>query len=224
MITATCRNLLGGAVLSGLLASNVQAILFFDNFDSGASPLWENNSGGWAASGGVYAAASPDNAPNALSALPYVLTDFEIELDINDVTDGGVWLHSTEAGGTSIGRAGVLLVAGAGGGDLYWHVVSDGTTYGSSLNIANGVFTVGVSDPHLRITVVGDTYSVYVDGSLTPATSLTDSTFSSGQVALYDNSLSNTFDNVSLVPEPSATAAGLGALVGLVVLMRRRRR
>lgn len=211
---------LGLCTLAGL-PSVAQAIIFMDDFTAGASPQWENNFGDWSAGGGVYSAGSPENFPNALSALPFVLEDFEVELDINNVTDGGVWLRSADAPSTAVGRSGVLLVAGAGGGSLYWHIVGDGSSYGGSFNIANGIFTPGVSDPHLRVTVLGDVYSVYVDGSPTPATTLTTSQFDSGQFALYSNS-SQTFDNVTLVPEPGML--GLVALAGLATLLLRHRR
>lgn len=79
----------------------------------------------------------------------------------------------------------------------------------------------GVIDPHLRVTVVGDTYSVFVDGSATAATTLTTAQFSSGQVALYDFS-AQTFDNFALVPEPSAL--GLVVLAGGAACWLRRRR
>jgi hypothetical protein len=62
------------------------------------------------------------------------------------------------------------------------------------------------TNPHIHIEVSGNTYSAFVNGSLTPATTLTTSLFSSGQVALYDNS-AQSFDNFVLqtVPEPSAS-------------------
>lgn len=194
--------------------------LFFDDFNSGASPLWGNEAGSWSASSGVYSAATPGNFPNAHSTLPYVLADFTVELDINNVQDGGIWLRSAAAGGTSIGRTGVLLVTGVSGG-LYWHIVATGSSYGSILNPVTGLFTAGVSDPHLSVKVLGDNYSVFVNGAGSPATTLTTGTFASGQLALYDNS-GQTFDNVSVVPEPSVTfLLGLG-MAGFVQVLRRR--
>src|SRR5689334_5458304 len=100
-------------VLATLGAADAQAgIIFTDNFNAGASPLWGNEVGNWQASGGVYFANSPSNFPNAHSSLPFSLTDFSVDLDINDLQDGGVWLRSTEAAGTNVGRTGVLLVTG----------------------------------------------------------------------------------------------------------------
>ena len=173
-------------------------IIFTDDFSSGASPQWGNEIGAWTAAGGVYKATILTNFPNAHSSLPFALTDFSVELDINDVGDGGVWLRSALAPGTSVGRTGVLLVNGgffSGGNGLYWHVVTDGNTYGGAFNIVSGLFTPGVSDPRIRVEVVGNTYSAYVDGASEPATTITTNAFASGQIALYDFS-SQTFDNV----------------------------
>lgn len=200
--------------------TQAHADVIFDNFDSGANALWNNDSGGWIDTGGVYRASAPDNSPNAHSSLPFQLTDFTMELDINDVADGGVWLRSAAAPGTGIGRTGVLLVTGVNGG-LYWHNVTNGNSYGSALNSVTGLFTVEVSDPHLRIEVSGDTYSAFVNGASVASTTLNTANFSSGQVALYDNS-SQTFDNVSVaVPEPTGVFAGMGLVA--TMLFRRRR-
>ncbi|CAK9037800.1 PEP-CTERM domain-containing protein, partial [Durusdinium trenchii] len=181
-------------------------VLFSDDFDSGASVLWGNEVGNWSASGGVYDAGAPDNSPNAFSSLPFDLGDFAVELDINDVNDGGVWLRSTPAPGTSVGIAGVLFVAARG--QSYWHISLDGSSYGGAMNSVAGPATG--SDAHFRFDVVGDTYTAYLNGSDTPLTSITTGQFPSGRVALYDFS-SQTFDNVVIVPEP-ATVRGWGSL------------
>lgn len=204
-------------------------IIFTDNFNAGASPLWGNEVGTWTAAGGVYSANAPSNFPSAHSSLPFSLTDFSIDFDVNDVQDGGVWLRSAAAPGTNVGRTGVLLVTGGNlgtGTGLYWHIVTDPSTYGSQFDAVNGLFISGVSDPHIRVEVSGNTYSAFVNGSLVPATTLTTSAFASGQVALYDFS-NQTFDNVvvatpdvAAVPEPSGMI--LFALGAVVVVCRGR--
>ena len=78
--------------------------LFFDDFQSGASPLWGNERGSWFASGGVYDAQFPQNLPPTYSSLPYDLHDFRIELDVNAVQNGGIWLRADAQG-----RNGVVL-------------------------------------------------------------------------------------------------------------------
>jgi hypothetical protein len=161
--------------------------------------------------------------------LPFNLTDFTFEVDVNNVADGGIWLRATNAPGTSVGIKGVLLVTGAGatgGTGLYFHVVPDGSTYGSFLDVTPNLFAAG-SNPHLHVVVSGDTYQAFVNGALTPALTLTTSAFSSGRVALYDNS-GQSFDNVVLatsVPEPSPLAlAGFAAAAGAGLRWYRRRR
>ena len=206
------------AVLAVLPAGQAQAALFFDDFNSGASTLWGDESGSWFASGGEYQAQYPNNYPNAHSSLPFELQNFEFEVDVNDVYDGGIWLRSHENTG-SIGVAGVLLVTKGTG--LYWHIVT-GSSYGGSLNSVGGLFAAG-SDIHLRVTVSGDTYSAYLGSGTTPVTTLTTSAFSSGRVALYQYDSRQAFDNVALngggaVPIPGASwllGAGLLGLVGL---------
>lgn len=198
--------------------------IFTDNFDAGASPLWGNEIGNWANSGGTYDAASPNNFPNAHSSLPFLLSDFSIDLDVNNVDDGGVWLRSTEAPGTSIGRTGVLFTQA--NGSMYWHIVTDPNNYGPILNIVNNVYDPGVSDLNLHIEVSGDTYSAFVNGSSTPVTTLTTNAFASGQIALYDFS-NQTFDNIGVetpdaVPEPSISI--LLTLIGASVVCRARSR
>lgn len=196
-----------------LLTAQTQAgILFSDSFDGGASPLWGNEVGSWAAAAGVYFAEAPNNNPLTYTGLPFSTTDFTLELDINNVRDGGIWLRSID------NRNGVLLVTGgafSGSTGLYWDIVINGAG-GSSLNTVSGIFTPGVSDPHLKVEVAGNTYSVFVDGAATPATTLTTDAFSSGRIGLYNFS-EQTFDNVvvTAVPEPAAFAVfgGCGLLL-----------
>jgi hypothetical protein len=174
------------------------APLFSDDFTKGPSSLWRNEVGDWAVANGVYSATVPGNFPNAHSSLPYVFGSRLIDVDINDVADGGIWVRSSPAPGTPIGVKGVVLVTGGGvngGSGLYWHIVPDGQSYGSVIAAAPGLWTPGVSDVHVRVNVVGDTYTAYVNGRF--ASSITTDLFPAGCVALYDRS-SQTFDNVGV--------------------------
>jgi hypothetical protein len=171
-------------------------ILFSDDFSSGASPMWGNEVGAWSANGGVYAATAPANMPNAISTLPFKLTNFSVDFDINGVQDGGIFLRSTVMPGTTFGIQGVALALKIpdGGPKIYWHIFTNGMDASIPLNIA---YTDFGPNPHVHVEVSGNTYSAFLNGSSTPATTLTTSAFPSGQVALYDFS-GQTFDNFVL--------------------------
>ena len=199
-----------------------QAVTFSDNFNAGPSPLWSNSRGDWTATGGVYYAQSPNNNPATYSLLPYSLADLVVDVDVNSAQDGGIYLHSD----SGIDN-GVVLITGGGYTDdagLYWHVITNGD-WGGPLGLAFGQFTKG-DDIHITVTVVGDTYSAYLNGSSTPATTITvDSGDFQGQVGLYDFS-TQTFDNFQLtggeVPEPASVTLLGGALLALAGALRRR--
>jgi hypothetical protein len=208
------------------------ATLFFDDFNSGASPTWSNTSGNWTAEGDVYRAQDPNNFPNAhsfVSSLPS-LTDFSVTVDVNAVRDGGVWLRASSDPTSSVGVTGVLLIFlndGRAPNTLFWHEVI--SSYGSEHNSASNQFSGNFS---LRIDVQGDTYSAFVKGNSTQATTFVSNKFTSAYVGLYDHDVFpgdvQSFDNFRLsvsVPGPIA-GAGLPGLilasVGLLGWWRRR--
>lgn len=88
-------------------------VIFSDNFNSGPSPSWGNERGNWAASGGVYGAQSPTNNPPDFTSLPFNLTNFTLDVDINQISDGGIWLRTDAAG-----LNGILLVTGGKVGEV----------------------------------------------------------------------------------------------------------
>jgi len=211
------------AAIAALAATTpaAHAAVFSDNFETGASALWGNEVGAWAAASGVYAATAPGNFPSAASSLPWTIDDFVVEFDVNGIDDGGAWLRSSNSAG-SIGRVGVLMVMA--GGNLYWHEVTDGSNYGASLSEVGGIFSPG-QNAHFRVVVSGDEYKVYIDGDSSPASSLTTGAFANGRFALYDNS-AQTFDNVVLtaaIPEPETFALMLAGLAVIGVAAWRRR-
>lgn len=199
-------------------------VLFTDNFGTNGSdsPPWGNQRGNWSASGGVYSAAVPSAGPITYSSLTsYDLTDFSFQVDVNDISDGGLWLRSDFNGGNVNG---VLLVLGGGGygsgvrvgsagHEIYWHVVHNGVA-GVAYNAVGGAFNPG-DNATIRVDVEGDTFKAYINGAL--ATTLVDNTFSHGQVGLYDFYSGLSFDNAELstVPEPSTLTIFGIALAGL---------
>jgi len=190
----------------GLSLSSYSQEIFFDDFNSGADPAWGNERGNWEATGGVYYASEPNNNPlvySSVTTLP-ALADFTLEVDINDVDDGGVWLRSDYNGGSVNG---VILIIGGDRGTyngLYWHVVQNGSP-GPALN-RGPVPGIQGSDIHLKIAVKGATFSAFVNGNTTPVTTLTSDTFASGSVGLYDYSIfgpgDQSFDNFSISLNP----------------------
>jgi hypothetical protein len=203
-------------VALGLMLSSpaAAAVLFFDTFNTGVRPEWRNESGQWIANGGVYyPATGPYGHTSTVGGLS--LTDFVVDVDINNVASAGVWLRYS-------GSSGVLLSGRqAPESDIYWHIVSNGSF---SAPINRVVWDRGNTNVHLRITVEGNVYKVFVNGLTTPITTLTTSAFASGTVGLFNNGAIGgvqTFDNfqVSTLSSPphitsiSPTSGPIGTLV-----------
>lgn len=218
-------------------AASAMPLVFEDDFDAGAKSDWGNQSGNWRDTGGEYDATNPDNSPITYSSVTTLeLEDFAVDVDVNGINDGGLWLRSVYNGGSI---SGVLLVTGGfGGGNegFYWHTVEDGA-FSTVLGLATPGGIQG-TNRQLRVEVSGDTYALFLDGALSPVTTLTTSLFASGQFGLYDFSPTSglssprgqTFDNVQIfadldqdVPAPGALALiGIG-LLGLGFTRRQKR-
>ena len=211
------------------------ATIFSDPFGGTADPLWSQDSGAWDATGGVYRANSPSTVgPFRYSSLPFDLTDFSVEMDINGFFNSAIMLRSDFNGGA---YNGVMLVTGGqggGGNGIYWHIWQNGTRTGI-LN-HSGNLLASQTDFSLRIGVSGNTYSAFVNGSNSAATTLTTNLFSSGKVALVQNNNDSfqSFDNilisddVAVAPTPvplpgTATFLSFG-LLGTFAFSRRKRR
>lgn len=233
IVGGTIFSIVAGTALSGPAAA---AVLFSDNFDAGASGAWGNEAGGWRTSGGTYDAGVPDNNPITYSSVTTLtgLTDFRVQVDVNDVDDGGIWLRSSFNGGSI---SGVLLVTGGNLGSadtLYWHTVVNGVF--SAPTATSFLPGLQGSDISLTIDVIGDDYTAFVDGNPVAATSLTTNLFASGAAGLYDFSpisgaatpRGQTFDNFSIstfdVPEPYTAAMFALGVAGLALRRRKRNR
>lgn len=185
-----------------LLSGTAATTTFTDAFTPAPSAQWNDYAGNWTASNGAYYAQTANNNPLTATDLPFNVDNFSLTVTANNLTDGGIWIHSD---GTN--SNGILLVLGGGGygqgirsapagTSLYWHTVTDGTV-STQTNEVDGVFTTG-DNYTITVTGTGDTYSAYVDGSTTPATTFTTSAFPSGQVGLYDD-------------QPNVAAGGSGS-------------
>ncbi len=172
------------------LPASARAVTFDDTFNP-PSPLWSNTLGNWTAANSQYFAQVPNNNPPTFSGLPYDLTDLTIDLDVNSLGDGGIWLHTDAArangvllvtGGRNYGQGGR---GGAAGTALYWHIVQNGS-FSDPQNEVDGVFTPG-GNYHLTITITGNNYAVYVNHATSAATTLTTSAAPHGRVGLYDD-------------------------------------
>lgn len=159
-------------------------LIITENFSPTQSSPWGNERGSWVAANGLYSAQYPSNSPLTYTSLPIPLTDFVFECDIIGVSDGGIWLRSNFRNGKA---SGVLLITGGygrSGTGLYWHIVHNDNV-SPILNPVGRLFSQK-QNIHLRVEVKGNTYSAFLNGSRTAATSLTSGEFSSGYVGLYD--------------------------------------
>jgi len=209
------------------------ATIFEDPFEPTESPLWKPFSGDWSASGGVYDTSS---GFGGYTYLPLTLTDFAVEVDVNLLQDGGIWLRSAPNVDGEVGAFGVLLVTGGLGGygnGLYWHI-DDGEGLDPILNLNEELYLNG-TDVHLRVEVRGNTFSAFVDGRQTPATVLQldpvhAAMFAGGFVGLKDNSSTQNFDNLrieTLAAEPLALGpvyfddfdGGMAVAPGIVAIL-----
>jgi len=174
---------------------------FFDDFNDGDDDGWGHEVGHWVVTDGAYTATKGSELPRS-SLLDYTFSDFVFEGDLSIGAEGaasvGLRVQSLDtATNTGLG-AGVLLVVFPGGNSIYWHVVSDGT--GDPQNVRPLGISVSEEQPlHIRIEVVGDTYTVFVNGQW--KNELKTAAYSSGQLVLGVNvyyPLPVSWDNIGI--------------------------
>ncbi|HPS20496.1 MAG TPA: PEP-CTERM sorting domain-containing protein [Candidatus Omnitrophota bacterium] len=206
-------------VMTFFCGSAYAVTLFEDDFNDGADTAWGNEIGSWNVSDGVYSAGSPSNNPPTYSSVTTLtgLTNFTLDVTVNGMLDGGIWLRSKDS------NNGVLLVTGGYGSrhsGFYWHIFENGAYSG-----AMGEVTIpGLlgSNVDLKVVVDGDVYQLFVNGSDIAATTLITDKFSSGTVGLYDFS-AQTFDNFKVTATPEPASMALFGLGGLILAVRRKK-
>jgi len=177
-----------GGIMVLLLAVNpaLAGTSFCDSFANKNDPAWGDQDGSWTIAKHKYYATMPNNNPLAYTDLVdyQSLKNFTLDVTVNDVYDGGIWLRSQYNGGAPDG---VLLVIGGACSSyngVYWHIVQNGSP-GQCLNEVNVPGLQG-SNAKIKVVAKGNTYTAYVNGAM--VTSLTDMTYATGSAGLYDNS------------------------------------
>ncbi len=203
LFSLPCLAGFSAGVFSFALSAQAQPALFSDTFTSGASPLWNNLRGGFYASGGVYDAQFPNNTPPTYTALPFELSDFSFDVDVNQAARRGrlaAFGRQRPERNSARDRRQRLGSGPAGQRSRHVHLLACGDErplWRDQNEAHNVIAQPGVDNLHLHVEVVGNVYSAFVNGASAPVTTLVDNTYSSGRVGLYDFS-GQTFDNVVL--------------------------
>ena len=225
---------------------------FNDNFDTGISSEWDVITGQWSTYSNelisTEAGTEPPGYIPIISLKENSLHDISLDVDINYVAGAIILLRTSysENGYNSINNGVVLVVAGYGATrpTLYWHMFQDG---GVSPVIAQSGNIDGLlgGDIHLRVEVIGNTYSAYLyfqdnpwqDWATTPMTTFTTSSYPQfgadaevGSLGLatrttYSNSpmsfnnFSTTYTRIGYdaVPEPASVGLVLLSVGGLIL-------
>jgi hypothetical protein len=215
--------LLAAAMIFLFQFSGHAAVIFTDDFSTQKG--WGNELGNWTIEeGAYYATASGNNPPTYSSAPTVALTNFTVEFDVNNASDGGTWLRSSYNSYNN--TSGLLMVIGGSGGrynGIYFHNFLNGS-YSEAFGFTD-IQGLQRNNEHFKIDVLGDTYSIYLNRGTTPICTITDSKFSSGLVAFYGFSplTVSSFDNIiiSTVPIPGAILLFAPGLAGIATIRRR---
>lgn len=187
IVASTCLAVgLGAAV-----PATASAYTFSDDFNN-PSPLWSDSSGGWEASGGDYAASSPNNNPEAVTYLQRSVSndDLVVTVTVNGLGDGGIIFDSGAVelvlGGNNYGQGGRGYPDGT---MAYWGNAAGMGGY----NAQAGIFIPGDTYT-ITVMVDGDTYTGYKDpdgvfdaNSVMLTAPFISNAATSGYVGLYDD-------------------------------------
>jgi hypothetical protein len=213
------------------VVASAQVTVFSDSFTQadGADPAWTSVNGNWVVTSGTYNATVPGSGPTALSLVTGLnFTEGTVAATVYGAMDGALVIRSNGIdAGTGVVN-GVMFVYRAN--DAYFHVAVGGG-YGGFLS---GFGHVALPSDGFRVSVTatGNTFlgTITSMNGLTVygTSSLTDSTYTSGNVGLYSNrdNATGRYDDFSVsvaaVPEPSSFAVFAGlAVLGLIGVSRR---
>jgi hypothetical protein len=197
---------------SNVVSVTVEPTPFCDEFTSAANPLWGQEVGTWSVSNGHYYSSL-----NTYSSLPFELADFSVDVDIVNTQTGGIWLRSRRCTLSPAGNncepqdPGISWIHGVQlwhtTGSLAWYAYVAGSWTGPHA-IQNNAYTVG-ANVRLRVEAIGNTYKVFVNGSVVPATQYTNASYPSGRFALNDYSgPAQRYDRVCINGTPAPTPDG----------------
>jgi hypothetical protein len=169
---------------------------FYDDCDDGNDAGWTRYSGSFGFSGGAYLlnnASGSGNASGKAVAGDPNWTNGYVEGDLTITSpDGnaGLMARVTNPGFGPDAASGYFAYLDRGGG-----VVGLGRQNGTWTSISRIPMTINTNQKYrLRLSTIGSTIQVYVDGAL--KITATDSTFTHGQIGVRSHYANATFDNV----------------------------
>ena len=223
--------LLASAILPA--AASAQGT-FSDTFANPASTTanWGNESGGWAASNGVYNSANRSgfNFSTVTAAGDTNYATFTFSYDLINAADGGCVFHA-DAGANNA----LALIVRPGQNDAYF-ISRSGGTFGSVLGPDTTLGAGAGSSLHVIVSGQGNNYTAIISTLANPTVPIdtltlngnaTAANFVSGRVGLYEygGGAAEQFDNfTATVPEPGTWAGGALLLGTAGISLRRRSR
>lgn len=185
--------LIGAAVAvscAAMTASAEETVLFEDNFDGSKESSWTQFWGDWTFGGeegglSVTTADSTQDWPKIITGVDEGWTDYVIEMDLENVAEGGVIFRSNNPvagpdgfGGYYIGYDSAYMFAGMDDNGTWKILPDDGPEAPAAAALPYAV------SMHWKIVVQGDTFTAYVDDMNTPFVQVQDGTYAQGGVGV----------------------------------------